>query len=462
MNYLTLGYYVLVAAVFAVYYLLPKQKRWIALLAGSFAFLYLADRNGIPSLCWMCVSSFLLAPYTSKSRGILFGAIILSVLPFWIHIGAQVISLSLPGWILPLGLSYISLEIISYLADCASGIIEPDRNLFRYALYVFFFPQVVQGPIPRHSDLSAQLNEGHDFDEENVIRGFLRILCGLYLKFLISDRAGIAANTFYAEAGVYTGPASWIGISMYMVQLYTDFFACVLLSQGVARMFGIRLKDNFDHPFTSQSTAEIWTRWHITLGAWLRQYVYYPLGGSKKGKIRKYINLLAVFVASAIWHGVSLTYIAWGVLTAFYQIAGSLTLKKRDALYAAAGISGGLKKRMRQCVTVFLFVLSSVLFRSYGFRTLLANLASAVRFGPLPEETGFLGLSVLEWVLLSIAFVIFFVIQHFNQTKDLETAFIQRPWGQRYAFYLVLILAVLIFGTYGFGYDAQAFIYGGF
>ncbi|MBO5554754.1 MAG: hypothetical protein J5941_04415, partial [Solobacterium sp.] len=220
--------------------------------------------------------------------------------------------------------------------------------------------------------------------------------------------------------------------------------------------------NNFNHPYSSKSTAEIWTRWHMSLSLWLRDYIYFPLGGSRKGKLRKYMNLCAVFVVSAIWHGISLTYLAWGLLTAGYQIVGELTFDLREKLYALLHVPGWLKNRIRNLVTIFLFVMSSILFRSYGFRAVLANLASLVRASSMPEETGLLGLSAAEWVLLAIAFLCFGIAQKLNEKRDLEGELLQKPWGFRYAVYVVLMLVVLIFGTYGFGFDAGAFIYGGF
>ena len=462
MNYLTLGYYLLVAAAFLFYYLLPLRHRWIILLGASIAFYAIADFSGLPALAWMIVTSFFLAKQVRKSGLLLVASIAVSVLPFWVHLLAQVVSRELPGLFLPLGLSYISLQIIAYLADCARGKMEPDANLFQYALFLSFFPQVVQGPIPRYDTLSGQLKEGHVLEEDNVIAGFLKILCGLYLKYLLADRAAVAANTFYQEAGVYTGIAAWIGAAMYLIQLYTDFFACVLLSQGVARLFGIRLGTNFDHPFTSQSIAEVWRRWHMSLGAFFRDYLYLPLGGSRRGPVRKYLNVTIVFVASALWHGVSLTYLAWGLLTALYQVIGAGTLGWRDRLYEALHIPAAVKKRMRQMFTAALFLLSSVLFRSYGFRSLLGNVRSLIQMRALPAEDGFLGMSVLEWSLFAVFFAVFVLIQHWNQSHDPEHLFLQKWWGFRFGFYTVMILLLLVFGTYGFGYDAQAFIYGAF
>lgn len=462
MNYLTLGYYVLVAFAFLFYYVFPKKHRWIILLAAGIAFYAIADFKGLPALFWMILSSFFFANYIHRSKWLLGIAIGVSVFPFWLHLLAQVVSQSLPGVFLPMGLSYISLQIIAYLCDCANNRIKPDHNLFQYALFLSFFPQVVQGPIPRYGALAPQLKEGHDLEENNVIAGFLKILCGLYLKYLLADRAAVAANTFYQEAGVYTGLSAWIGASMYLIQLYCDFFACVLLSQGVARLFGIHLGQNFDHPFTSQSIAEVWRRWHMSLGAFFRDYLYLPLGGSRKGTVRKYLNVTIVFVASALWHGVSLTYLAWGLLTALYQVIGALTRSFRDHLYEQLHIPSGLKKRMRQSVTAILFMLSSVLFRSYGFHSLLANVRSLLQFHALPEEAGLLGMSVLEWVLFLLFFLVFVLVQHWNQTHSAEQEFLQKEWGFRYGFYVVMILLLLVFGTYGFGYDAQAFIYGAF
>ncbi|MBR2677642.1 MAG: MBOAT family protein [Solobacterium sp.] len=463
MNYLSLGYYLIVAAAFLVYYALPQKHRWIALLAASIAFYCFADFEGLPALGWMILFSFLSARKVKGSKPALAAALGISILPYWFHLGSQVIGKSLPGIFLPLGLSYLSLQIIAYLADCYSGKTEPEKNLLQYVLFISFFPQVVQGPIPRYGTLAPQLKEGHDLEADNVIRGFLRILCGLFLKFVISDRAAIPANTFYAEAGVYTGVAAWVSASAYMIQLYTDFLACVLLSQGVSLLFGIRLGENFNHPFTSQSTGEFWHRWHISLSQFLRDYVYYPLGGSRKGEIRKYLNIGAVFVASALWHGVSLTFLAWGLLSAFYQIAGALTFSFREKVYALLKISDSIKKRIRQTVTAALIVFSTILFRSYGFRNVLQHTKSLFVFHALPKEEGLLiGMSGYDWIVFLLALAIFVIIQHINQKRDLEAEFLQKKWGTRYAVYFVFIIVILLLGTYGFGYDARAFIYGDF
>ena len=463
MNYLSLGYYLIVAVAFLIYYVLPLRHRWIALLAASIAFYCFADFKGLPALGWMILFSFLSAPRIKDSRPALTAALLIAVLPYWFHLGSQVIGTSLPGIFLPLGLSYISLQIIAYLSDCYSGKTEPETNLLQYILFIAFFPQVVQGPIPRYGALAPQLKEGHALEEENVIRGFLRILCGLFLKFVISDRAAIPVNTFYAEAGVYTGFAAWIAVSAYLIQLYTDFLACVLLSQGVSLLFGIQLGDNFNHPFTSESTAEFWHRWHISLSSFLRDYVYYPLGGSRKGTVRKYLNIIAVFVVSALWHGVSLTFLAWGLLTAIYQIVGAMTFALREKLYALLKIPAVIKKRIRQTITAALIVYSAILFRSYGFRNVIQHTKSLFAFHALPKEEGlFIGMSGYDWIVCLLALAVFVIIQHINQKRDLEQEFLQKKWGIRYAVYLCFIVVILLLGTYGFGYDARAFIYGDF
>ncbi len=464
MNYLSLGYYLIVAIAFLVYYyVLPKDRRWLALLAASIAFYGFADFEGLPALAWMILTSWLFARKIRQNRGLLVTALAGSILPYWFHLGSQVIGKSLPGIFLPLGLSYLSLQIIAYLADCFAGKTEPETDLLQYMLFIAFFPQVVQGPIPRYGTLGPQLKEGHELEEANVIRGFLRILCGLFLKFVISDRAGIPANTFYAEAGVYTGPAAWLSVSMFLIQLYTDFFACVLLSQGVSRLFGITLGNNFDHPFTSSSTAEFWHRWHISLSQFFRDYVYYPLGGSRKGTVRKYLNICAVFLASAIWHGVSLTYLAWGMLSAMYQIVGTLTFALREKLYALLKIPDPIKRRIRQTITAIMIVYSSVLFRSYGFRNVLQYTKSLITFHSLPQEEGlFIGMGSYDWIVLLVSFAVFVIVQHVNQKRDLEQEFLQKKWGVRCLAYLGFIIVILLLGTYGFGYDAKAFIYGEF
>ncbi|MBR2768676.1 MAG: hypothetical protein IKD68_07065, partial [Solobacterium sp.] len=190
MNYLTLEYGLLVGAAAALYYLLPMNRRWISLLAGSVCFYILASPKSVPVLAWMILSSWLFSKKVKGSYPLLFGSIALSTFPFFAHLLSQAMHFSLSSFILPLGLSYISLQIIAYLSDCMHGRIEPEKNLLHYVLFVSFFPQVVQGPIPRYARLAPMLKEGHAFEEENFQRGFLKILLGLFLKFLIADRAG--------------------------------------------------------------------------------------------------------------------------------------------------------------------------------------------------------------------------------------------------------------------------------
>ncbi|MBR4456927.1 MAG: hypothetical protein IKS32_12030, partial [Solobacterium sp.] len=193
MSYITLNYYLLTAGILLVYYLLPLSHRWKALLAGSILFYALADANGLPALFWMILMSYGTARVLKRSKLRFILALGVSVLPFWLHLLSQVVSVTLGHLFLPMGLSYLSLQVIAYLADVYTGKTEPETDLLKYALFVSFFPQVVQGPIPRFSRLQPQLCQGNRYEERSITTGFFRILCGLSLKFLIADRAGIPA-----------------------------------------------------------------------------------------------------------------------------------------------------------------------------------------------------------------------------------------------------------------------------
>ena len=203
-------------------------------------------------------------------------------------------------WVIPMGLAFYTLQMLSYLIDIASGKINAEKNLARYALYISFFPQILQGPIPRWSELAPQLFEGHEIREKNLREGLQLVLWGFFLKWMIADKAAILVNTVFDRFPSYQGVYILIAGILYSLQLYTDFLACVTLSQGVAQLFGISLADNSHQPYFSRSIREFWRRWHISLSRWLKDYVYIPLGGSRRGTAQKYRNLLLTFLISGL------------------------------------------------------------------------------------------------------------------------------------------------------------------
>ena len=275
--------------------------------------------------------------------------------------------------IVPVGVSFYSLQLVAYLSDCRSGKTAPERSLFRYALFASYFPQIVQGPIPRHRELAVQFSQYHSFEPEEVVSGFQRILWGLFLKLMIADRAAPVVN-----------------------QLYTDFYSCVSICRGVSELFGIRLGENFRQPYLAQSMQDFWRRWHISLSTWLRDYVYIPLGGSRKGQLRTYVNLMLVFLVSGFWHGNGYHFLFWGLLHGVFRAAGRffspLTKKAVKALRIRT-TSFGWKLLMRT-KTFLLAAAAWIFFRADNLRVACRMIRGLFSFH---TPWLFIGRSALTW-----------------------------------------------------------------
>lgn len=292
---------------------------------------------------------------------------------------------------------------------------------------------------------------------------------GFFLKFMIADKAGVVVNTVFNNKDAYAGCYFLIAGILYSIQLYTDFMACTTLSQGAAKLFGITLGENFNHPYFSTSIKDFWRRWHISMSYWLRDYIYIPLGGNRKGKLRKNINLVLTFVVSGLWHGGTLKFLFWGLLHAFYQIIGGLTIKPRDKVYAMLGMNdhSKVKHALRVLGTCFLAMLGWIIFRADRLKTGLSMIKSIFTvFNPWVLTGNYLfnlGLNQSEWTILMLAVILLFFV---SRTQEKGTVIGLKISSMniilRYAIYLAAIAVIWIFGTYGFGFNAQDFIYGGF
>ena len=213
--------------------------------------------------------------------------LIVSIAPLLAVKGNVFIGKSLPGGglkslIVPLGLSFYSLQIYSYLFDVYKERIKPQRNFFKYCLYVSYFPQIMQGPIPRYAQLGGQLYEGHSFDPEQASRGLQLVIWGFFLKYMIAEKAAVIVNTVFNNHEMYQGIFALVAGILYSIQLYADFLACVCMCRGVSEALGINLAENFMQPYRARSIKDFWRRWHISLSSWLRDYVYIPLGAWKR------------------------------------------------------------------------------------------------------------------------------------------------------------------------------------
>ncbi|MEQ1860392.1 MAG: MBOAT family protein [Chthoniobacteraceae bacterium] len=223
---------------------------------------------------------------------------------------------------LPIGLSFHTFQAMSYIIEVYRGHQKAERHFGRYALYVMFFPQMVAGPIERPQNVLPQLRDWRGFDEDRVVSGLQRVLWGLVKKVIIADRLAIVADAVFTDPAAHSGFGAWIGLYAFAVQIYCDFSGYSDIAIGTARVFGVKLMENFRQPYFACDLREFWQRWHISLSTWFRDYVYIPFGGSRGSAARTYRNVFLVFLLSGLWHGAAWTFVLWGA----WHGAGTLVL----------------------------------------------------------------------------------------------------------------------------------------
>jgi len=253
-------------------------------------------------------------------------------------LGGEVGSFEL-NLLLPVGISFYTFQTLSYVIDVYRGNIRTEKNFFFYALFVSFFPQLVAGPIERPENLIPQLREAHAWSKENAILGAKYMMVGFFKKICVADLISVYVNSVYNSPESATALGIVIATCLFAVQIYCDFSGYTDIAIGCARVMGIRLMKNFDHPYSATTVKEFWSRWHISLSSWFKDYLYIPLGGNREGRARQLLNVMIVFLVSGLWHGAAWTFVIWGALHGVYQIVGTLTSKPRQALLSKAGLS---------------------------------------------------------------------------------------------------------------------------
>lgn len=234
---------------------------------------------------------------------------------------------SVPGITLPIGISFFTFQAISYITDVYMGG-QAAPSIINVALYISFFPQLIAGPIVKYKDINKQI-EGRSISWIKISKGFKRFVYGLAKKVLISNTLGLCVDTIYAyDIAQIDCKTAWIGALAYTFQIYYDFSGYSDMAIGLGCMFGFTIPENFNYPYLSRSITEFWRRWHISLGTWFREYVYIPLGGNRKGKIRTYVNLLIVFFLTGLWHGADMSFVIWGLYHGFFVVVERLSKMK--------------------------------------------------------------------------------------------------------------------------------------
>lgn len=351
MSFATIEYLFFLLIVFILYWGVPHKIRWIVLLTTSCYFYMQWNAKYIVLITFTVIVSYSAGVLLEKIKCIKVKKIIMAVsislcllvlftfkyFNFFMDSIKQtgiIFGVSFPehylAFALPVGISFYTFQTISYVIDIYRQNIHAERHFGMYATYVFFFPQLVAGPIERSRNLLPQLKRGGVFEYEKAVRGLEQMLLGYLKKIVIADTLAVYVDKVWSNMVGYSGFTYIIIAIMFSVQIYCDFSGYSDIAVGTAKLFGIELMTNFRSPYFSQSLHEFWTKWHISLSTWLRDYIYIPLGGNRKGRYRKELNLIITFLISGLWHGASWTYVFWGGMHGIGQVVENACLKKTN------------------------------------------------------------------------------------------------------------------------------------
>jgi D-alanyl-lipoteichoic acid acyltransferase DltB (MBOAT superfamily) len=353
--------------------------------------------------------------------------------------------------ILPVGISFYTFQTMSYSIDVYKRKLEPTNDFIAFAAFVSFFPQLVAGPIERATNLLPQFYTRREFNYDNAINGCRQILWGFFKKVVIADNCAIYANMIFDNFGDYSGFTLILGAVFFAFQIYGDFSGYSDIAVGLSRLFGINLMQNFAFPYFSRSIAEFWRRWHISLTTWFRDYVYIPLGGSRRGMAVSIRNTFVIFILSGFWHGAKWTFIIWGFLNALYFLPLLLMNKNRN--YRDTVASGGILPNAREVfsmiITFGLTVFAWIFFRAENTGDALRYISGI--FAP-PVLSAF---PIGKRMILTIVMLILFsIIEWIGREKSYAIENIPFHGFIRWIWYYGILGCIILFsGT------TQTFIY---
>ncbi len=517
------------ALVLLLYYLAPKKAQWIVLLASSYGFYALADLSYLAFILLTTISSYFAARLMSKmsekearyisersdtmtkeekkayraegkkKRFLLLTAAlilnfgVLAVLKYtafavnnlnsWLHFFGGEDTIGIPDLILPLGISFYTFATMGYLIDVYRAKTEAEKNPFRLALFVSFFPQLIQGPISRFSDLAPQLRAHHPFERKNLTFGLQRILWGYFKKLVIADRVLVAVNSLIETPEEYTGGYVFLLIILYSIQIYADFTGGIDITIGIAEAMGIRLAENFKRPFSSRSTKEYWNRWHITMGTWFTDYVFYPVSvcrpmlwiskksrslfGKTVGKrIPVYLATIITWFLTGLWHGAGWNFIVWGLLNCLVILV-SQELEPLYGKFRARFPRLTASSPYGAFMAVRTFLLMGLIrsldcyrdvpltFRMWG--SMFTDFSVSSLAGGFES----LGLALSDYIIVIAGCAVMFLVSRVGREKSIRERLYERPvlsWCVCGA----LLIATVMLGAYSIGYSASQFIYNQF
>lgn len=515
---------------FVLYYTLPKKFQWQLLLVFSYAFYFLANPWYLVYITSTTVTVYLLGCRIDQLRSeqslylkqhktvlnreekkayksgikkrqwrLLLAALlinlgVLAVVKYTnfaisnintiLRAAGSARELNLLNLLLPMGISFYTFQAMGYIIDVYRGTCSAEKNFFKFALFVSFFPQLVQGPISRFNDLSRTLYEEHPFVWEKMIRGLQRILWGFFKKLVIADRILPGVNEIVRNPKEYVGAYVFVGMMFYALELYADFTGGIDITIGVAQCLGVEVAENFNRPYFSKSIKEYWQRWHITMGTWFTDYIFYPITvckpmlrlskfsrehfGETIGKrIPVYLSSFTVWLATGIWHGSSWNFVVWGLGNwAVIMISQELESLYRK-FHSRFHVENYGVFRLFQIVRTILIMSCLRTFDCYRNVPLtfqmFGTLFTARNWNILWDGSLLkLGLNGMDYAILMAGLALLILVSLMQRTGSVQDKIAHKPYVLRFAIWYGLFLVVFVTGAYGIGYDASQFIYNQF
>lgn len=462
----SLSFLIYLVVVFVIYWALPNKLRCIFLLIASYYFYLFQNVTYAIPLLFVTLFSFVSALIVgtekeeSKRKGIfIFGIFFILVILIYFkyfnffcssaafglyRLGFSVRSFTVKV-ALPIGISFYVFQSLSYLIDVYRKKVPAEKNLMFYATYLVFFPQLVAGPIERTEKLLSQIKQEHKFDYDCATYGLKQMLWGFFKKVAIADNiASITKKIFeYSSVGDLEGSVFLFAAMLYSIQIYCDFSGYSDIAIGVAKLFGFNLSVNFKCPYFSQSIREFWNRWHITLSVWFRDYLYIPLGGNRKGKIREYLNILIVFVLCGLWHGASWNFVWWGGIYGLILVIEHFLFPEK--LERKGGLVGFLR-------VIYVWIVSSLLWivfandTDYALSHIFNHMFVGISDFGKYLEYGYRLLDIGDIARFSLLLniTILFVYDYFSMKNDVIKFVSTRNVFLRWSIYIVFSLWVIM------------------
>lgn len=374
------------------------------------------------------------------------------------------------SFVLPVGISFYTFQALGYAIDVYRGKVNAEKNFFRYALFVSFFPQLVAGPIERSGNLLHQIDrigEKYPVNWYKIRDGLIYMLYGYFVKIVLADNLAVYVDEVYKHYYFYGSVELIIAAVFFSIQIYCDFAGYSIIAIGAAEVMGFQLMENFHAPYFATSIKEFWRRWHISLSTWLKDYLYIPLGGNRCSKFRYYLNLMITFLVSGLWHGAAWNFVLWGGLHGLYQIVGDISASVREKIADVIGINRQESgyRHLKILISFILTTFAWILFRADSLRSACRYIGSMItKWNPWVLTDGSLKTvgfyNGVEWVVVLCAIAFLFFVDRILETRKQRIEAYLNDQGNffRMLFVICMILSIAVFGNYG-GYQANAFIY---